>query len=150
MPDRLRRNRRLTRVAGASLAAVLVATMSSGCSFIHNQTTPAWSVTYEVEVDQPAGASLTDVSVEGAETRGDEPKNMPLAKQATSQPDGQGSTWKHEVIVLVKEHAAVRATPPAGAVATCRILLDGKREIAKSVSAAGKSVSCEARTPDFG
>lgn len=104
-------------------------------------------MTYEVSVDQPSGAALTDVRVEGAEKRGDAPEVHRLGTQETSTQ--KTGTWEHESIVLAEQRASVRATPARGATATCRILLDGKREIATETAAAGEPVTCSVDTPAF-
>ncbi|ROP72671.1 hypothetical protein [Curtobacterium sp. PhB115] len=146
MTERIHRPVRL--VAGAVLAAGLALT-ATGCSFVQQQTGDAWSVTYQVQVDGPAGSELSDVRVEGAEKRGDAPEVHRLGTQKTSTAKTSGSAWEHESIVLAEQRASVRATPGPDATATCRILLDGEREIAAETSAAGKAVTCSADTPAF-
>lgn len=141
------RNRPTVRLLAAVVVAGSVAVLATGCSFVQQQTGDAWSVTYEVSVDQPSGAALTDVRVEGAEKRGDAPEVHRLGTQETgTQKTG---TWEHDSIVLAEQRASVRATPPRGATATCRILLDGKREIATETAAAGQPVTCSVDTPAF-
>ncbi len=145
------RNRPTVRLVAAAVVAGSVAVLATGCSFVQQQTGDAWSVTYEVRVDQPRGAELTDVRVEGAERRGEAPGVHRLGTEETGATDGDGSHWEHETIVLAEQQASVRATPGAGATATCRILLDGKREIASETSARpGAAVRCSADTPAFG
>ncbi len=135
------------------LAAVVLGIGSlgllTGCSVVQQQIGDAWSVTYEVQVDQPVGAGLTDVRAEGAEGRGGDPEVATLGDEQTDAAVDGGSRWTHEVVVLAEDHASVRATPAAGATATCRILLDGKREIAKETAGPGEPVTCEADTPEF-
>ncbi|MBF4586503.1 hypothetical protein [Curtobacterium sp. VKM Ac-2887] len=149
MTERIHRPVRL--VAAAVLAGGLALT-ATGCSFIQQQTGDAWAVTYQVQVDGPAGSELTDVRVEGAEKRGDAPEVHRLGTQETgTQKTGsqETGTWEHESIVLAEQRASVRATPARGATATCRILLDGKREIATETAAAGEPVTCSVDTPAF-
>ncbi|ROR36576.1 hypothetical protein EDF63_0702 [Curtobacterium sp. JUb34] len=146
MTERIHRPVRL--LAAAVLAGGLALT-ATGCSFILQQTGDAWAVTYQVQVDGPAGSELTDVRVEGAEKRGDAPEVHRLGAQETSTATTSGSAWEHEAIVLAEQRASVRATPPRGATATCRILLDGKREIATETAAAGQPVTCSVDTPAF-
>ncbi|WP_263054923.1 hypothetical protein [Curtobacterium sp. RIT-PI-V] len=146
------RNRPTVRLLAAVVVASSVAVLATGCSFVQQQTGDAWSVTYEVSVDQPSGAALTDVRVEGAEKRGDAPEVHRLGTQETgTQKTGtqRTGTWEHESIVLAEQRASVRATPARGATATCRILLDGKREIATETAAAGQPVTCSVDTPAF-
>lgn len=141
------RNRPTVRLLAAVVVAGSVAVLATGCSFVQQQTGDAWSVTYEVSVDQPSGAALTDVRVEGAEKRGDAPEVHRLGTQETGTEET--GTWEHESIVLAEQRASVRATPARGATATCRILLDGKREIATETAAAGEPVTCSVDTPAF-
>lgn len=146
------RNRPTVRLLAAVVVAGSVAVLATGCSFVQQQTGDAWSVTYEVSVDQPSGAALTDVRVEGAEKRGDAPEVHRLGTQETSTQETstqKTGTWEHESIVLAEQRASVRATPARGATATCRILLDGKREIATQTAAAGEPVTCSVDTPAF-
>ncbi|RPE84707.1 hypothetical protein EDF28_0643 [Curtobacterium sp. PhB137] len=141
------RSRPTVRLLAAVVVAGSVAVLATGCSFVQQQTGDAWSVTYEVSVDQPSGAALTDVRVEGAEKRGDAPEVHRLGTQETGTEET--GTWEHESIVLAEQRASVRATPARGATATCRILLDGKREIATETAAAGEPVTCSVDTPAF-
>lgn len=143
------RNCPTVRLLAAVVVASSVAVLASGCSFIQQQTGDAWSVAYEVSVDQPSGAALTDVRVEGADKRGDAPEVHRLGAQETSTATTSGSAWEHDAIVLAEQRASVRATPPRGATATCRILLDGTREIATETAAAGQPVTCSVDTPAF-
>ncbi|TCL88617.1 hypothetical protein EDF31_101461 [Curtobacterium sp. PhB142] len=146
------RNRPTVRLLAAVVVAGSVAVLATGCSFVQQQTGDAWSVTYEVSVDQPSGAALTDVRVEGAEKRGDAPEVHRLGTQETGTQETstqKTGIWEHESIVLAEQRASVRATPARGAAATCRILLDGKREIATETAAAGEPVTCSVDTPAF-
>lgn len=146
------RNRPTVRLLAAVVVAGSVAVLATGCSFVQQQTGDAWSVTYEVSVDQPSGAALTDVRVEGAKKRGDAPEVHRLGTQETGTQETstqKTGTWVHESIVLAEQRASVRATPARGATATCRILLDGKREIATETAAAGEPVTCSVDTPAF-
>lgn len=144
------RNRPSVRLPAAVLVAGSVAGLATGCSFVQQQTGDAWSVTYEVRVDQPGGATLSDVRVEGADRRGEAPEVHRLGAEATGASDGEGPRWEHDAIVLAEQRASVRATPGGGATATCRILLDGEREIARETSSRpGDEVRCSADTPAF-
>ncbi|WFR67565.1 hypothetical protein P9139_03400 [Curtobacterium flaccumfaciens] len=142
-------NRPTARLLAVVVVAGSVAVLATGCSFVQRQTGDAWAVTYEVQVDAPTGSALSDVRVEGAEQRGDAPEVHRLGTQDTDAADGDGSRWQHDVIVLAEQRASVRAAPPEGATATCRILLDGKREIATETATAGEPVTCSADTPAF-
>lgn len=148
MTDRLHRDTVRTVTAVALAAGIALA--GSGCAYVQQQTGDAWAVTYEVHVDQPAGASLADVRVEGAERRGDAPAVHRLGDQETTKIDGDGSQWEHESVVLAEQRASVRVTPAPGATATCRILLDRGRQIAAATSSApGATVTCAEDTPAF-
>ncbi|MFJ7288518.1 hypothetical protein ACIQUC_09390 [Curtobacterium sp. NPDC098951] len=142
--------RPVVRLLAAAAVAGSVAVLATGCSVVQRQTGDAWAVTYEVSVDRPSGAELSDVRVEGAERRGDVPEVHRLGSEETGAGDGDGSRWSHDTIVLAEQRASVRATPGAGATATCRILLDGKREIARETSVRpGGVVRCRVATPAF-
>ncbi|VXB96280.1 conserved hypothetical protein [Exiguobacterium sp. 8A] len=144
------RTRRSIRLAAVSLLAGSVVLAASGCAFVQQQTGDAWAVTYEIRVDDPTGSTLSDIRVEGAEARGDESKLHKIGTEATTRTDGAGSAWVHEAVVLAKQRASVSATPAPGVTAECRILLDGKREIAKQTSdGPGEPVDCSVRTPSF-
>jgi uncharacterized lipoprotein NlpE involved in copper resistance len=138
-----------TLAAVAALAAVTLTL--TGCSQLRQQTGDAWAVTYEVSVDAPDASTLHDVRYLGAEQRGDAAIThaIPTASARRGAGSGAAATWTHESIVLAEKPASVRATPPAGRTATCKILLDGKRVIAEEHGAAGKPVKCSAETPAF-
>ena len=139
-------NRPTARLLAATVVVGSIAVLATGCSLGGD----AWAVTYEVQVDRPIGSELSDLRVEGAEQRGDAPEVRRLGAQDTDTDDGDGSLWRHESVVVAEQHASVRATPPEGATATCRILLDGVREIASETSAQpGQAVHCSADTPAF-
>jgi len=144
------RTRARARTAAAAASALSVVLLASGCAFVQQHVGDAWSVTYEVSVDQPVGAELTGTEFDGAEKRGEEvtTQDVGTARTATAQ-DG-GSSWEVESIVLAEGQASVTATPAPGATATCRILLDGTREIATATSASpGAPVECTVDTPRF-
>ncbi|WP_420369240.1 hypothetical protein [Curtobacterium sp. L1-20] len=138
------------RLLAATAVAASVALLGTGCAFVQQQTGDAWAVTYEVTVDRPAGSPLSDVTVEGAERRGDAPEVQRLGTRDTRATHGQGSRWEHESVVLAGQRASVSATPAPGATATCRVLLDGDREIATRTSPdPGAAVTCSVETPAF-
>ena len=133
-----------------TIAAALVAA-TTGCAMIRQQTADAWSVTYQVTTDAPGGTALTDVSVRGAERRGDTPTahRFPRVTTTATPADATGSRWQHEEVVLSGDRARVAVTPPPEAVATCRVLLDGKRTIAEEQGRPGRPVTCSVTTPRF-
>ncbi|MBF4582526.1 hypothetical protein ITJ54_07580 [Curtobacterium sp. VKM Ac-2865] len=138
-----------TLAAVAALAAVTLTL--TGCSQLHQQVGDAWAVTYQVSVDAPDASILHDVRYLGAEKRGDAATTRTISKAATRPGAAHGgvATWTHESIVLAKDPASVRATPPAGRTASCKILLDGQKVIAEEHGSAGKPVRCHAETPAF-
>lgn len=151
MSDRSSTPSRFLVGTAIALAAASSLLLVSGCAQIRQQTGDAWSVTYEVSVDAPAGAALTDVAVEGAEKRGEAPEvhHVGSASTETAEDGTTSSTWTGETIVLAEDRAMVRATPPADATATCRVLLDGGKVIAERHADPGAPVRCSVRTPAF-
>lgn len=144
------RHRSLSRCVLAGVIAIAAAASAAGCSTIDRHVGDAWSVTYEISVDRPVGTKLADIAVEGAKRRGDKPMVQQVGTRETDTANATGSQWTRDVVVLAKQHASVSATPADGATATCRILLDGKREVAKQTSpAAGAPVECSVDTPKF-
>ncbi|WP_146244038.1 hypothetical protein [Curtobacterium sp. MCBD17_013] len=138
------------RLVTATAIAASVALLGTGCSYVDQQIGDAWAVTYEIHVDRPTGAELTEVKAEGARERGDAPEVQRLGSVTTGTTDGDGSRWTHDVVVLTEQRASVTATPGKGVTATCRILLDGKRVIATETSTTpGARVACSATTPKF-
>ena len=147
IPARVRTRARTTAAAASALSIVLLA---SGCAFVQQHVGDAWSVTYEVSVDQPVGAELTGTRFDGADARGDEVTTQDVGPVRTATAQDGGSSWEAESIVLAQGQASVTATPAPGATATCRILLDGTREIATATSASpGAPVECTVDTPRF-
>lgn len=147
----MNKKRRLSRTIAAVLLCGSAMAAVAGCSFIEQQIGDAWAVTYEVSVDQPIGADLADIRIEGAENRGDTPSVHDVSDQQTTEENQGGSVWTHDLIVLAEQQASVRVIPPENATATCRILVGGDREIAKATSATpGAEVVCSADTPAFG
>lgn len=143
-------NHSSSRFLAAGAIAAAITLIGTGCSVIQQQAGDAWAVTYEVSVDQPSRARLADVRVEGAKRRGDAPEVHELGTVQTSTATASGSRWMHVSVVLAEQRAFVTATPGAGATATCRIMLDGKRVIETQTSPApGKAVSCTTTTPKF-
>ncbi|PZE61600.1 hypothetical protein DEJ24_04915 [Curtobacterium sp. MCPF17_001] len=140
-----------TRAIGMlTIAAALVAA-TTGCAMIRQQTADAWSVTYQVTTDAPAGTALTDVSVRGAERRGDAPTahRYPQVTTTALSAGTAGSRWQQKAIVLTGDRARVAVTPPPETTATCRVLLDGKRAIAERQGQPGRPVTCSVTTPPF-
>lgn len=142
--------RNLLRPFLAAAAAIVLVPLTA-CSVVNQSFGDAWSVTYQVVVDRPQDVELTEVAVEGAEKRGASPEVTDLGSQtALASSGGEGALWEREVIVLAGEDARVSATPPSGSIATCRVMIDGTREIATATSEApGEPVTCKVVTPAF-
>jgi len=142
------------RLLTTAVLAGTVALVATGCSAeeLQQEFGDAWAVTYEVTVDQPVGAELRDVDVEGAEVRGDDLVVHELGAQTTDgeADGGAGSSWHHDSIVYPERPASMSATPPQDATATCRVLLDGVRELASATSSApGEPVRCALTMPAY-
>lgn len=144
------RSTRIIRPFLAVAAVTLMVTSLSACSLVNQTIGDAWSVTYRVVVDQPGDAEITHVTIGGAEKRGESPKVADMGSQtAVASADGKTAVWEDERVVLATEEALISATAPSGATATCSVLLDGTREIAKATSAPGEPVTCRVTTPSF-
>ncbi|MFD4669282.1 MmpS family transport accessory protein [Lentzea sp. NPDC058450] len=97
----------------------------------------SWAITYEVSA-QPA-ETLADVTY--AESPNRNRKETPQ-NTSTSAP----LPWTTEVIINAGEKAQVAVTPKGDQVLTCRILLDGVKELATATGKPGQKVDCEAVT----
>ncbi|MDR4534428.1 hypothetical protein [Glutamicibacter sp. PS] len=145
-----RRGRRLL-ATGSILALGLSLTACGASDFLKKQTADAWSVTYEVTVEGKDINRLTEVSYLDAPSRGESSSNVPVGEAATtnSASNAAKASWTKDAMVTAEADARISATPGKGAKATCRILLDGERELAKKTGAPGKPVECSATTPAF-
>lgn len=63
--------------------------------------------------------------------------------------DASKAVWSTTAMVTATQDSQITATPGPGATASCRILLDGTREIASETAARGEAVTCAAATPEF-
>lgn len=98
----------------------------------------AWAITYEVTT-QPAAA--TPVQVEYTQNPDRNKKESPhVVSKSAAVP------FTSEVIINYGEKAEITATPGGDQVLTCRILLDGVKELASATAAPGQKVSCTAVT----
>jgi hypothetical protein len=100
-------------------------------------TGKAWAITYEVSA-QPA-ETLVEVTYAESATR--YRKQTPQIV-TTEKP----LPWSFEVVINAGERAQVSATPKADQVLTCRILLDGVKELASATGKPGATVSCDSVT----
>ncbi|MFD4637938.1 MmpS family transport accessory protein [Lentzea sp. NPDC058436] len=100
-------------------------------------TGKAWAITYEVSAE-PA-QTLVDLTY--AESPNRNRKETPQTVRAENP-----LPWTVEVIVNAGEKAQVSATPKGDQVLTCRILLDGVKELAAATGKPGQMVNCETVT----
>ncbi|MCI2423565.1 hypothetical protein MOQ72_39780 [Saccharopolyspora sp. K220] len=119
----------ITVVLGALVSA-------SACS---NPTGKSWAITYEVS-DQNGG-ELSEVSYANSPDRyADEVTQHTLTGPI-------GVPWKQDVVVTAGQKADVIATPTGNLTLTCRILLDGEKELASATAPGpGQPVTCEKLT----
>ncbi|WP_086668600.1 hypothetical protein [Lentzea kentuckyensis] len=126
------------------IVLAVLAVIGGGTVFLVNQkggwttlTGKAWAITYEVKA-QPADTAVDVTYAENADRyRKETPKSV-----TTSKP----LPWQHEVVINAGEKAQVSATPKGDQVLTCRILLDGVKELATATAKPGQEVTCEAVT----
>ncbi|QWF77769.1 hypothetical protein [Amycolatopsis sp. CA-230715] len=125
-------NRVLGTVVGLVAAAGLCA-----CT---NPSGKSWAITYELSGKAP-GETVTELTyAESNDRYQDEVSDHRLTGPL-------GLPWKLEVIVSAGRDAAVTATPAGQAVLSCRVLLDGKKELAKATSPGpGQPVKCSKTT----
>lgn len=126
------------------IVLAVLTVIGAGTVFLVNQfggwttlTGKAWAITYEVTA-QPA-ETLVDVTYSESPNRNrkETPRSVSVSKPLP---------WTFEVVINAGEKAQVSATPKGDQVLTCRILLDGIKELATSTAAPGQKVSCEAVT----
>ncbi|MFD9888133.1 hypothetical protein ACFWY9_02235 [Amycolatopsis sp. NPDC059027] len=105
----------------------------SACS---NPIGKSWAITYEVSAN--ADGTLSEASYALSPDRYE---NKVVQHPV---PGPVGVPWKQEVVISAGQKAAVTAMPAKDLTLTCRILLDGTKELAKSTApAAGAPVTCE-------
>lgn len=132
----------------------LVGVSVVGCGAVESrnkQIADAWSVTYEVSVSGASTSSLDNITYLESPGRGGESTENSLDSAATT-PDPENPTvalWQQTVTVTAEDEAGVAATVPKGATATCRILLDGVKEIQSKTVADGQRIECKVQTPAF-
>jgi hypothetical protein len=145
-PPARRAARTLTALALGALTLAV-----SGCAGIADDLADIYAITYEVTTTGPAAGGIVDVSYAEAEHRG-RPSIVTDVGAAAMGPGDEAamSTWSVEAVVTAEDWAFVQATPVDGEALTCRILVDGVREIASSTAAAGQPVTCQVPTPPFG
>ncbi|WP_459301102.1 hypothetical protein [Arthrobacter sp. TMN-49] len=144
-------SRQRTRILATMIAGTLAVTAMSGCSFVEKQTSDAWSVSYEVTVAGGELNSLGSVSYDEAPSRGEDSSTVEKGTVATTNLiDAPGKAqWSATALVTATKKSSVAATPGPGSTASCRILLDGTKEIATAAAPAGQPVTCASTTPAF-
>ena len=121
-----------TRVVLAATAVAGALVSASACS---NPTGKAWAITYEV-TDQNGG-TLSEVSYAQS------PSSFNHETRKAKVDGPVGVPWKEKVVVSAGGKAEVTATPSGNMRLTCRILLDGEKELASATApAAGQPVTC--------
>lgn len=138
----------------ASTAFLALSVGLAGCGAVQsygNATSDAWAVTYQVSVDGRSDEKLRDVTYLEAEKRGEDSTEVTddsISATAESK-SSKGSVWSVESMVTAQKDAGVAATPAKDGIATCKILLDGVKEIASETGAPGERVDCKVNTPPF-
>ncbi len=126
----------------ALVAAGAVALALTGCT----SSFDAWAVTYEVTVTGATAADLSAVSYAEEDGRYGPSSKIELGDVDVADTE---SMWSRDVVISASQWSYVTATPVGDGVASCRILLDGEREIESATAAAGQPVTCSVPTPSF-
>lgn len=145
-------NTRPAQFTAAIAAAAALTAALTGCSTVTDigkSMQDAWSVTYEISVDGADTVTLSDVSYLGAESRVDGAKTVKVGDAEAQSGSGGSASWSVETLVVAGKQATVTATPPSDLTASCKILLDGTKEIAAETGTPGAPVTCDVVTPEF-
>jgi hypothetical protein len=134
-----------------SAVGILLVAPLTGCDFVRAQSADTWSVSYEISLDGKTVNVIKAASYDEAPSRGLDSETIDMGDVPTTNSaySTEKASWTHVTTITAERRASVSGTAPAGSVATCRILLDGSREIAKNTGAPGGTVSCAAETPKF-
>jgi len=133
-------------------AAMAMALGTAGCGAVEDfdkATSDSWAVTYEITVSGGDASKITDIKYLESEKRGEAGTELTLPSGETTLDAKENAVWSLGSIVTAQKDAAISAMPGKEATATCRILLDGVKEIAAETSAPGERVECAATTPAF-
>ncbi|MCE7010239.1 hypothetical protein LWC34_46665 [Kibdelosporangium philippinense] len=121
------------------LGATAVIGVLVGASACSNPSGKSWAITYEV-TDQ-AGGTLSEVNYSKSPNRYQDEVTQ------SAVPGPVGVPWKMEVVVTAGQRAEVTAKPTGKLRLTCRILLDGTKELARATApATGEPVTCAKQT----
>ncbi|GHH28624.1 hypothetical protein [Lentzea cavernae] len=126
------------------IVLVVLAAIGTGTAVLVNHfggwntlTGKAWAITYEVKA-QPAETAVDVTFLQSpSRYRKEAPQS---ATVSTPLP------WSFEVVIGAGEKARVSATPLGDQVLSCRILLDGVKELATATGKPGEEVGCETVT----
>ncbi|MEU2793246.1 hypothetical protein [Streptomyces sp. NPDC007100] len=143
MSDRTRTKPRVTRGGVLlTLAAVLAGALSLYAAVLFKDSGTAWSLTYE--------AASTSGAPGTAEVRYAHDVGMnPGSERQVEKVDGTRLPWHETTVVGGGKEAWVEVTPAGNGTASCRILLDGEREVASGRSPGpGKPAVCRVTTSD--
>lgn len=138
-------------VGGAALAFTLGATGCQAIEGIQKSTSDAYAITYEVSVSGGDSKAIKDVSYLDSDERGGDSVEKTSASEKTTvdAKDKAAALWSKEAMITAEKDAAVSATPGKGATASCKILIDGIKEISAATGKAGERVECSATTQAF-
>ena len=126
------------------IVLAVLAVIGGGTAFLVHEkggwntlTGKAWAITYQVK-SQPADTAVDVTYAENPDRyRKETPQSVTIGKPLP---------WQYEVVINAGEKAQVSATPKGDQVLTCRILLDGIKELATATAKPGQKVTCEAVT----
>ncbi|KZC94080.1 MULTISPECIES: hypothetical protein [Clavibacter] len=143
-------SRRAAMRCGIALTVSAATLALTACSDITDDLADIYAITYEVTTTGAADGGLADVSYAEAARRG-HPSIVKEVGTVSFSPgdDSASSIWSAETVVTAEDWAFVQATPRDGEALTCRILVDGVKEIASSTAAAGQPVTCQVPTAPF-
>lgn len=110
--------------------------LCAGLAACSNPTGKSWAITYEVT--GKTNGTLAQVGYADSPNR----YNDEVKQQSVQGP--VGVPWKQDVVVTAGQKAQLTATPTGDVTLTCRILLDGVKELAKATAPGpGQPVRCE-------
>ncbi len=145
----LKSRRSLPLTLSAVAATIALVPTLTACGNIGESLKDAYSITYEITLSGSDTSALESFSFAGKEKRDSETTEvLSTAKDAPSASANNGK-WSTETIINAEEIARITAVPKPDTVASCRILIDGSKEIAAEKGAPGAPVTCEAITPKF-
>ena len=142
-----------SRIA-VGISVLAIAAGMTGCSAVDEYkraTSDAWAVTYELSVTGGESKELKDISFLDSEERGGESVEV-TGGLGMAQPDEDKKdtyVFTVDAMITAEKDAGISATPAKDVTATCRVLLDGVKEIASETGKPGEAVNCSVTTPAF-